>query len=151
MRRAALKPTGHHPRSRLALGVCTAQVIALGLASRAWPELLPAALGKYPGDALWALMVWLGWAMVWPRARAWHLGCLALLTASAVECSQLYKAPWIDALRGTTLGHLVLGSGFATHDIVAYAVGIAVGVALDQACGKICFVFSLDNPGGSHV
>lgn len=138
-------------RSRATLAVCTLLVITLGLLSRGFPELFPALLGKYPGDALWALMVWLGWAMVLPRADAATLGWMALLTSSMVELSQLYKTPWLDALRETTMGHLVLGSGFAGHDIVAYAVGIAVGVMLDRMLGKVHAVFSLNHSGGSHV
>lgn len=138
-------------RSRPMLALCTVLVIALGLLSRAFPEWSPAVLGKYPGDALWALMVWLGWAMLLPRADAATLGWMALLTASAVELSQLYKTPWLDALRGTTLGHLALGSGFAGHDILAYAVGIVIGVWLDHLFAKIDVVFGLHHSGGSHV
>ncbi len=48
-------------------------VIALGLASRRYPFLLPAFLGKYPGDALWALMVFCGLAFLFPAARSPHL------------------------------------------------------------------------------
>jgi hypothetical protein len=139
-------------RSRLVLAVYTGLVITLGLLSRTEMSIFPALLGKYPGDALCALMVWLGWAMVLPHADGDVLGWMALLTAGAVEWSQLYKAPWLDALRGTTAGHLVLGSGFAVHDILAYAVGIAAGVAIDRVLCKIHLVFSLDNhPGGNHV
>ena len=35
--------------------------IALGLASRKYPALFPAIFEKYPGDALWAQMVY--WAL----------------------------------------------------------------------------------------
>ncbi len=93
--------------------------------------LFPAVLGKYPGDALWALMVYLGWAFWLPRAAVWRVGLLALATSWLVECSQLYQTEWIHAIRSTTLGHLVLGSTFVWQDLVAYAVGVAIGVVVD--------------------
>jgi hypothetical protein len=115
-------------RSRSLLGVGLVAVIALGLVSRRFP----AFLGKYPGDALWAVMVFLGWGLFRPRASTRHLATLALVTACLVEFSQLYQAPWINAIRSTTLGHLVLGAAFSWLDIAAYAVGVVVGALVDR-------------------
>lgn len=86
---------------------------------------------KYPGDALWALMVLLGWALIKPGELPVRLAGLALATSYAVELSQLYQAPWINSIRATTLGHLVLGSTFSVYDMLAYTVGIAFGYAVD--------------------
>lgn len=61
------------PCATLAIAV----VIALGLASRRWPW-LPARLGKYPGDALWASMVFFCWAWTLPAASTLRLAALAL-------------------------------------------------------------------------
>ena len=102
-------------------------VIALGLLSRRFPQCLPAALGKYPGDALWALMVFLGFGCVFRRAPTAIVALAALAFSVAIEVSQLYHAPWIDAVRATLPGRLVLGCGFAWSDLAAYAVGILVG------------------------
>jgi hypothetical protein len=44
-----------------------------------------------------------------------------------VEISQLYHAPWIDSIRQTALGGLVLGFGFLWTDLVCYSVGIFIG------------------------
>jgi len=111
--------------------VASVTVIALGLASRGYPALFPAALGKYPGDALWALMVFFGWGFVRPAASTRILAMLAFATAGLVEFSQLWQVPWLNAIRATTAGHLVLGSRFAWFDLAAYGVGVAVGVAVD--------------------
>ncbi|GKS88516.1 DUF2809 domain-containing protein [Acidovorax sp. SUPP2539] len=120
------------PRHRAVLVAGIALCIALGLASRRWPGVLfPKALGKYPGDALWALMVMFGWACLWPRMALGRLALLALATSFAVEFSQRYQAPWINAIRSTTPGHLVLGSRFNAMDLAAYAVGVVVGLGLD--------------------
>ena len=119
-------------RNRWHHAVATLFVIGLGLASRRFTWLFPAELGKYPGDALWALMVFMAMAVVWPRASTARLAVAALALSFAVEFSQLYQAPWIDAVRSTTLGHLALGSGFGWVDLVAYAVGVATGALADS-------------------
>lgn len=70
-----------------------------------------------------------------PRALDEVEAALATAFACAAEVSQLYHAPWLDAVRATRPGGLVLGtppSTFAGADIAAYAVGIAVGIAADR-------------------
>ena len=106
-------------------------VIALGLASRKYPFLFPAMLGKYPGDALWALMVFLGCSFLKPCASTRHLAVAALAIACLVEFLQLYQVPWLNAIRSTTMGHLVLGSTFSWLDMAAYAVGVLMGALID--------------------
>jgi hypothetical protein len=122
-------------RSRAWLVVGLVAVIALGLASRSFP-LFPAALGKYPGDALWALMVFLGFAWLMPRAATVRLATLALSVSYLVELLQLYQPPLLEAIRSTTLGHLVLGSTFAWPDLIAYAVGVSLGVLADLGLAR---------------
>ncbi len=118
-------------RSRLWLVVGFVAVIALGLASRKFTWLFPALFGKYPGDSLWALMVFLGWAWCKPGASTRNIAGLAVTTSCLVEFSQLYQASWLNSIRSTTLGHLVLGSTFSWLDIAAYAVGVLVGALID--------------------
>lgn len=83
------------------------------------------------GDALWALMMyWLVSAGL-PASHRLTRGGIALAICWAVEFSQRYHAPWLDAWRATTIGHLVLGSGFDPRDLGAYAVGILTGLRLE--------------------
>lgn len=117
--------TANRSRFRYALAVLV--VIGAGLGSRSFPGLLPEFMGKYPGDACWALMIFLGWGVVFPGISTAMLAAYAMATCGLVELSQLYRAPWIDGIRSTTLGHLVLGSGFAWGDLVAYGIGVGVG------------------------
>lgn len=125
-------PTPHETRHRLAALAAMAATIALGLASRHWPSALPAFLGKYPGDALWALMVFFGWRALRPRARARDVAWPAMGTCVIVECAKLWHVPWLVEFRGTTLGHLLLGHVFSWQNLVAYAVGVLAGTALDR-------------------
>lgn len=106
--------------------------IASGLASREFPQVLPDQLGKYPGDALWALMLFLLVGFARPRWSTSSAAATALVVSFTVEFSQLYQAAWMVALRQTTLGHLVLGSTFHAPDLLAYAVGIAVAAGFEM-------------------
>ena len=119
-------------RRLLQVGAAVA-VIALGLASRAFPQYLPAALGKYPGDALWAMMIVFALGAIATRMRTWQLALWSLLICFGVEFSQLLQAPWLVALRAHPLGHLVLGSHFGWVDLIAYTAGVAVAALVDAA------------------
>ena len=124
------------PRRRLAAVTAMLATMALGLASRHWPGALPAALGKYPGDALWALMVLLAWRALRPRARTADVAACAMATCAGVEAAKLWQAPWLVAFRHTTFGHLLLGHVFSWRNLVAYGVGVLAGVALDRLLAR---------------
>lgn len=134
------------PRSRPIYSIAILAVIALGLLSRRFPQFLPTAFGKYPGDALWALMVFLGFGCVFRRASTISVALGALAFSFAIECSQLYHAPWIDAVRATLPGRLVLGSGFLWGDLVAYAVGIFAGVLVESVILRLQNKFPPHSP-----
>jgi hypothetical protein len=120
-------------RRRLLQVGATVAVIALGLASRAYPQFVPAALGKYPGDALWAMMIVFALGIVATRMRTWQLAACSLLICFAVEFGQLVQVPWIVELRAHPLGHLVLGSAFGWTDLIAYTAGVAIAALIDTA------------------
>lgn len=120
-------------RNRVVYATLIVLVIVAGLASRRYPQLLPATWGKYPGDALWALMIFLLLGFCKPRWSIATAAITALVICYAVEFSQLYQAPWLVSIRKTTLGHLVLGSAFHAQDLLAYAAGIAIGAVLELA------------------
>ena len=121
------------PRRRLVSAGLLAATILLGLATRRFPELFPQVVATYGGDILWATMlVWL-FALARPNAKTMTLAGSAIVFAVLIECSQLYHAPWIDALRATTPGALVLGQGFLWSDLLCYAVGVALSALVDRA------------------
>lgn len=98
-----------------------------GLVSRTYRGELPLFLAEYAGDTLWALMLFL-LVSIWLAGRSIPVrGAIALALAFMVEISQLYHAPWIDSIRQTALGGLVLGFGFLWTDLVCYSVGITIG------------------------
>jgi hypothetical protein len=103
------------------------------LASRAEALALPAFVAKYAGDALWALLIFLGVAFWLPARRTATVAGLAVVVCCAVEFSQRYHAAWIDAVRRTWFGRVALGDTFAWGDIAAYLVGIVSGGVIEWA------------------
>ncbi len=123
------------PRSSTRVAILL--VIASGLLSRRNPGLFPLSLGKYPGDALWAVMIFLGLGFVFRAMQTVRIGLAALTFSYAIEFSQIYRAPWIDSIRATTLGHLVLGRGFSWMDIAAYSVGILLACLVETGLFRL--------------
>ena len=111
-------------------------VMVLGLLSRRFPDFLPAALGKYPGDALWALMIFCGLGFLRPKLPTTFTAITALAFACAVEFLKFYQSPWLESVRATLPGRLMLGSVFSWKNIAAYAIGIFFGWAVETGIKK---------------
>lgn len=129
MTRALPTEAAVRPRWRSALAA--ALTIPLGLLTRADLP-LPAIIAAYGGDTLYATLIFFLAALLWPRAPTWKLATAALGFCYAIELSQLYHAPWLDALRRTLPGRLVLGSGFRWDDLLCYAAGVLLAAAVDR-------------------
>lgn len=125
-------------KTRLWLVFAALLVIAAGLGSRSSALPLPALVSKFAGDTLWAVLVFLLLAIVWPRRPTLQLAALTLGIAFGVELSQLYQAPWIDSVRDTLPGRLVLGQGFLFSDLLCYTVGIGLAAISYQAINQRC-------------
>ncbi|MCZ8521090.1 MULTISPECIES: ribosomal maturation YjgA family protein [Paenibacillus] len=119
-------------RTAWAYAGLTLGAMGLGLASRAYAEYLPAFAAAHLGDALWAAMVYFGCRFLFAPRGPGLSAVLSLLFSFGIEASQLYRSPWIDALRATVPGSLVLGRGFLWIDLLRYAAGIACAYALDR-------------------
>ncbi len=124
-----MRGSKRNPMARLALIVLVA---CLGIGSRRFASRLPGFIAAYAGDTLWALATFLGFGLVRPSASTWRVALLAISFSVAIEVSQLYHAPWIDSIRGTTVGGLVLGFGFLWSDLACYAVGVGLGILIEQ-------------------
>ncbi|MGK5508553.1 DUF2809 domain-containing protein [Brevibacillus formosus] len=123
-------------RARIAYIVAVFVVMALGLGSRAFADVLPVFVAEHFGDALWASMIYFGFRTCYAHKKiSFALWC-SLAFCFAIEGSQLYQASWINYLRETTLGPLVLGKGFLMADLVRYTAGAAVAALLDLAWRK---------------
>lgn len=97
-------------------------------AKRAW---LPEYINFWLGDALYAFMIYYLVSVLPLKLRAKTKFTLAFLLCCCVELSQLYQAEWINMVRHTLPGRLILGSGFLWSDIAAYLTGVAAACCVD--------------------
>ena len=126
-----------YKRNRLLYSVMTVIVIILGLGSRMLAKVLPAFLNIYLGDALWALMIFIGFGFIFRRRGTKIVALIGISFCYLIELSQLYHVNWIDNIRKTALGGLVLGYVFSWSDLLGYAIGTLVGVIIDNLLGVI--------------
>ena len=104
----------------------------LGLLTRPARAFLPVVVTGNLGDALYALLVYLLLALAFVRLPPVRIFASAFAFCALVEISQLYQAAWINAVRHTLLGGLVLGYGFSWGDIAAYLAGAGLGLLGEQ-------------------
>ena len=106
-------------------------VMILGIASRRYGSYLPNIISKYAGDTLWALMVYLGFGFLFNKSKIRNVALASMTVSYLIEISQLYQGEWINSIRDTTIGALILGHGFLISDLVCYTIGILIGVVFE--------------------
>ena len=119
-------------RNRITYLMCIIVIIILGLATRSYEDILPVFIGKYLGYVLWALIVYLIIALLFKRISAIKVSLISLLICYGVEFSQLYQGEWINNIRETVIGSLILGHGFLYTDLICYIVGIVLGFVFEM-------------------
>ena len=122
-------------RTRVVYLLLTIIVMVLGLLSRKISG-LPKIIELYSGDILWALMVFLLFAFLFNKKSTIFIISWAIIFSYSIEISQLYHAPWIDAIRNTVLGGLILGFGFLWSDLVCCTIGVIIGIIIDIMINK---------------
>ena len=110
--------------------------IPIGLASRQDELRLPAFITEHAGDAIWTALVYCCISACSPNSKVITMISLTLGFAFCVEFSQLYHAPWLDSIRDTTLGGLVLGEQFIWVDLLRYLAGAMFCGAIEIAFDK---------------
>lgn len=98
--------------------------IPIGLATRKKPEWFLPAIAKYGGDILWAACFFFFFRVFFIQKKLWQVALITYVFAVLIEVSELYHAPWIDNIRRTFLGKMILGFGFLRSDLICYAIGV---------------------------
>ena len=106
-------------------------IIPVGLSTRKYGYLMPGFIATYGGDVLYATMFYIIYAFIFPTASVLRISIYALLSCYCIEVLQLYKAPWIQAIRHTRIGGLILGFDFFWSDLVCYTVGVLLGAFVE--------------------
>ena len=121
--------------NKLSYFLITIVVMLIGLASRRFST-AGSFIYDNLGDALWAGMIYFGVRFLFTKMPKKTSAVVALSFCFLIELTQLYQADWINVLRHTTLGSLVLGSGFLWSDVVMYSVGVGFAWFFDDFSGK---------------
>jgi len=93
---------------------------------------LPSVLVKYGGSMLWGTMVFFLVAIAAPGQSHRRVALISASLAICVELFRLVHTPWLDDFRLTTWGALLLGRVYSPWNMLAYGVGIMLGMILDR-------------------
>lgn len=119
-------------KARLYYMVAVLLIVAAGLGVRMYSETLPPFVAAHFGDALWACMIYCGVRCLRVNKPIPWAVVISAGICFVIEFSQLYQANWINAIRDTTLGALILGHGFLFVDLIRYSVGIMLAAIVDM-------------------
>jgi glycopeptide antibiotics resistance protein len=117
---------------RIAYFIAVFITILFGLASRKYSHLLLVFIAQNAGDILWSMMIYFGFRFLLVRKSLFTAIWLSFLLSFGIEFSQLYQEDWINQIRDTLLGALILGKGFLPVDLIRYTAGILVATILDK-------------------
>ena len=112
-----------------------AAVIPLGYFLRftAW---LPDFVRDASGGAMYVVAAALCFAIARPAASPAANALAAFAATSAVEFLQLWHPAWLEAIRGTLPGRLILGTTFSWGDFPPYAAGAIAAWAVLRSAKK---------------
>lgn len=119
-------------KNRIRYFIITIIIMFMGLLSRKFMFIFPINIAPFIGDMLWAMMVYFGFRFLFPKLNITKSLVLAFLFSFSIEISQLYQAQWINNIRNTIIGGLILGHGFLFEDLISYSIGIILGCVVDK-------------------
>ncbi len=112
----------------------------LALATRKHPEWFYPFIAKYGGDTIWAGEFLFFLRILFPKTKLLTLAICNYLLGVMIEVSQLWHAPWLNAIRHTQPGKLMLGLGFMWSDLICYAVGTLIAFGIATLIDKYIFI-----------
>ena len=114
-----------------------AQYLSRSGASRVMAAFLRAGtrlVARCLGEALLYVVFWMfAYLVLRPQTAALPLALAVFLATCGIEFSQAWHPAWLDRLRTTLPGRLVLGTTFDWSDFPPYAAGAAIGWAIIRA------------------
>lgn len=128
--------SGQSRRARLWTLASIVVVVPLGLSTKLCRIEGLAWIRENFGGALYVVFFCLVALLVVPRARPWIIALSVFLATCGVEVLQLWHPPWLEAIRSTRPGALVLGSTFVWADFPWYLVGAVLGWGWTQALSR---------------
>ena len=98
-------------------------LIPIGLATRG----VPGWVNDHGGGIVYVLFWCFAARAVWPGASALRIVAVVLGGTCAVEVLQLWHPPWLESIRSSLLGSVLLGRAFDFLDIAHYVAAATIG------------------------
>jgi hypothetical protein len=102
-------------------------IIPLGLLTKVYLGPGHNWVNHFLGGVFYEIFFCLMAAIFFPAARPWKIAGWVFLITALLEFLQLYHPVWLEWLRATWLGHLLIGSTFNMWDFPHYLFGCALG------------------------
>src|SRR5690242_13332703 len=99
-------------------------LVPLGVTTRRYHGFGASWVHAHAGDVAYAAFWFFVLQVLLPQLAIWKAAAADFLYCCLIEFSQMLHPPWLEALRRTLPGRLMLGSDFDPMDIADYAVGI---------------------------
>jgi hypothetical protein len=103
----------------------------LALYARHYVLAHPGSPVDFAADILWAVVVFAAIGLFFPVVSTWQATVWAFVIPALFELGQLYRAPWLDVIRGTSFGLVVFGTEFVMLDFACYAAGALLGMGVE--------------------
>jgi hypothetical protein len=87
------------------------------------PEYIRDAGGSIAYELFWILSI----LVIYPAANRRLTALWVCLGTCGIELLQLYQPPWLQAIRATLPGRLILGTSFSSLDFPPYVIGSYLG------------------------
>lgn len=117
---------------RIIYAIIILVTICLGLFVRAKQRFFPELINLYLGDILYAFMMCYIVSFIIVDAKNHVRAFIAFIIFFCIEVLQLYQADWINNIRATLPGRLILGSGFLWSDLLAYTIGVTAAFIFEK-------------------
>jgi glycopeptide antibiotics resistance protein len=111
---------------RLALLVGMVLIIPFGYSMRFAPGLNP-VLQDVVGSLAYQVLIMFLVAFLYPRLSLVTVAIGVFVFSAAIEFLQLYQPSWLQAIRATWAGRVILGNTFLWADFPPYALGCLLG------------------------
>ncbi len=98
-------------------------LIPLGLGTKSYRGFLGHFIRASGGGFFYTVFLFFCLRLLFPRQSRRNAALSATLASIAVECLQLWQPPFLQAIRQTTGGALLLGSSFSWVDWPPYLLG----------------------------
>jgi Protein of unknown function (DUF2809) len=116
-----------YKRYRIALLIGMILIIPLGYGVRFATGLGSPEFQDIFGSIAYQVLLMFVFAFFYPRTNLVKVAIGVFIVSSAIEFLQLWQVPWLQTIRATWAGRVLLGNTFLWSDFPPYAIGAFLG------------------------